>query len=130
MAQITSRKLASSKDALFGIDSEDIAIEITQDNWEEKATVRITPNEQWVYLWVDEVDVKDKWRMYEVCAKEQSKSRMVMKRFFDLRDALEYANAEKGKFKNARRPNGPKEIPNLPNQGQLFFPNLDDKKDK
>jgi len=124
MAEITSRKMASSKDPLFGIDPENIAKEITERNWKEKATVRITPDERWIYLWIDKTDVKDKGKMYEVQVKVQDKSKTVLKRFFELPDALAYANTEKGRFKDARRPNSSEEIPNVPKQGQFFFSNL------
>lgn len=108
---------------MFGIDPEDIALEITEENWEEKATIRITPDEQQIYLWVDKTNVKDKGIMYEVCLKMQGNPTNILKHFFELSDALEYANAEKTKFEDARRPNSPEEIPNVPKQGQLFFPN-------
>nr|BDD47191.1 hypothetical protein 2 [Balneolaceae bacterium] len=124
MAEITSRKLASSKDPMFGIDPENITPKITEDNWEEKATIRISSDEEWIYLWVDRAEVKDKGMMYEVCAKVQGNLTKVLKRFPELGNALEYANAEKGKFKETRPADGPEELPNLPNSGQVFFPNL------
>ena len=109
MGEIINRKLASSKDPIFGIEPKNIALEITEKNWEEKATIRIQPSGDWIYLWIDEAKIKGEKQRYQVCTKAKDKSRQTLGNFDELDEALEHANAQKGMLKKARKPKNAKE---------------------
>ena len=126
MGQITSRKLASSKDPMFEINPQNVAKEITKDNWEDKATIRIKPDGDWIYLWVDEAEVTGKGIRYQACAKAKDQSRETMGNFEELDEALNHANTRKGKYEEARIPENKKELPLKKRKHiQIFFPNVD-----